>query len=242
MEFLFLISYLSLIPEIVLVVVETEIIGASTIAVIGGGKKGHFGNDFCLRAMSEGHKVYILSHRDYENNSPYHLHANFDTGEDIESQFNKLLESENQLDLFLYNTVSGRGPWDATDFQSTSKFFKDEDWLYNLRVNVIIPYNLSILALKKMVKGSKLIYMTTGRSYNMEDDNPPFIPSYYGGKAFQNHIMKAFSAYNDKGAIATSITGHFNYIDKEYYKKVFDRAYDHIMNINESHNGRIIAI
>lgn len=213
------------------------------ICVIGGGTKGRFGNDFCLRAKSEGHNVYILSHKNYGNNDPNHLDADFDTGSNVVSRFEELIKNIEHLDIFLYNTVSGKGPWDENDFKSTSKFFSEDDWLYNLRINTIIPYNLSICALKKMNADSKLIYMTTGRSFNMDDDNPPFIPSYYGTKAFANHIMKAFSAYNDKQAIATSITGNFTYHDDlERYSKTLQNAYNHIMNIDRTHNGKIISI
>jgi nucleoside-diphosphate-sugar epimerase len=48
------------------------------IVVIGGGKPGKFGNDFCNRARSEGHDVYVISHKDYGTNDPKHIVADFD--------------------------------------------------------------------------------------------------------------------------------------------------------------------
>lgn len=212
------------------------------ILVIGGGAKGRFGNDFVNRARDDGHRVLVVSHKDHGYDNEDHVVADFNSTEDVMQTVENLLSKIDKLDIFLYNTVAGAGPWIPEHFQSTSKFFPESDWLFNLRVNVIIPNNLSIIALKKMSKGSKLVFMTTGRSYYIEDTSDPHIPSYYGGKAFQNHIMIGFGMYNDKGAIASSITGHFDYPNPEVYRILFEKAYQHVMNLDESHNGKVIPI
>ncbi len=215
------------------------------IVIIGGGRPQHFGNDLALRAEQQGHDVRILSHKDYGVNNPKHLYADMDrSNQPAIDTFQRLTADLTHIDLFLYNTVSGAGPWNEQDFTTQSRRIPERDWLYNLRINVILPYELTLLALAKMNNQSKIVYMTTGRSYNMQDDNPPFIASYYGAKAWANHVMKSFAHYNDRGASAVSVTSHFDYSNPEAYKPVFDRAYDYIVNSQDHHksNGRVITI
>ena len=211
------------------------------ILVIGGGTKGRFGNRFVEHARSQGHRVLVVSHKDHGYDNTDHVVADFNSTDDVVNKVEFLLSKIDVLDIFLFNTVAGKGPWNEWDFKSDSTFFDESEWLWNLRLNVIIPNNLSIICLKKMIEGSKLIYMTTGRSYAMEVTHGPFIPSYYGAKAWLNHVMIAFAHYNDKKVISTGITGHIDYGDSVNYDRAFEKAYNHIMNINESHNGKIIS-
>ena len=216
------------------------------IVVIGGGRPQHFGNDLVLRARSEGHDVRVLSHKNYMTDHPHDQHADFDhSNEPVIEQFHTLTQDLTHIDLLLYNTVSGSGPWNPEDFTTTSRRFTEKEWLYNLRINVILPYELTVEALKKMNQASKIVYMTTGRSINPEDTSPPYIASYYGGKAWANHVMKSFSHYNDRGAACVSVTSHFDYMNPEAYKPVFDRAYDYIVNNNKNpklDTGRVVTI
>lgn len=212
------------------------------ILVMGGGTKNRFGNDFVNRARGEGHRVLVVSHKDHGHNHDDHIVANFFSAEDVVSKTESILNKIDKLDMFLFNTVAGKGPWDPDDFMSDSNFFNETDWLFNLRVNAIIPYNVSIICLKKMSEGAKLVYMTTGRSFNMDLTVGPFIPSYYGGKAFLNHIMVAFAHYNDKKVISTAISGHFGYNDPNQYKRTFEKTYLHIMNIDSTHNAKIVTV
>ena len=215
------------------------------IVIIGGGQPGHFGNDFALRADGQGHNVRILSHKDHGTDNPHHQSADFDRGNTaVIRQFHTLTGDLSSIDLFIFNTVSGSGPWNREDFTTKSKTFTEQEWMYNLRINVILPYELTIQALKLMHSKSKIVYMTTGRSINPEDSSPPYIASYYGAKAWANHVMKSFSAYNDRGATAISVTSHFDYANPRAYKLVFDRAYEFIIKgIDHTlHNGRVISI
>jgi short-subunit dehydrogenase len=215
------------------------------IVIIGGGTPNHWGNDLAIKAEEQGHDVRILSHKPYSLNNPKHLYADFDhSNEPVIKTFNQLTQDLTLIDLLLYNTVSGAGPWNPQDFTSQSRTFTEKEWLYNLRINVILPYELTVQALKKMNEASKIVYMTTGRSINPEDTSPPYIASYYGGKAWANHVMKSFSHYNDRSATALSVTSHFDYNNKEAYQQTFERAYDFVLRgiKHKEHNGRVITI
>jgi short-subunit dehydrogenase len=176
---------------------------------------------------------------------PHDQHANFDHSNDaVIEQFHTLTQDLTHIDLLLYNTVSGSGPWNPEDFTTQARKFKDQEWMYNLRINVTLPYELTVQALHKMNATSKIVYMTTGRSINPEDASPPYIASYYGGKAWANHVMKSFSYYNDRSATALSVTSHFDYNNKEAYQQTFERAYDFVIQgiDHKQHNGRVITI
>lgn len=215
------------------------------IVVIGGGTPGHFGSDFCARARSQGHNLAQLSHKNHNTGHPqdYYADCAHTTAMSLKA-LDRMTDCMGNIDLFLFNTVAGAGPWNPEDFTTKSRRFSEREWLFNLRVNVILPYDLTIRALAKMNSQSKIVYMTTGRSMNVNDDSPPFIASYYGAKAWANHVMKSFAVDNDRGATVLSLTTHFDYGNPEAYWPVFDRAYEFIMQgiDHELHNGQVISI
>ena len=213
------------------------------ICVIGAGVKGHFGNDFVNRARNDGHTVYTLSHKDYGDNEPNHAWNNFSNSDQIVKVYNELTKDINNIDIFLYNSVFNSWvPMIPAHFTETATKFNDSDFFNSILVNVIAPYKLSIASLKKMKEGSKIIFMTTGMSTGIDNLALPIRAGYAGSKSYQNFIMKGLAEHNNKGVIVSSIAPYFQYNEPENYKIAFDKAYNHIMTIDQTHNGKIIHI
>jgi NAD(P)-dependent dehydrogenase (short-subunit alcohol dehydrogenase family) len=210
------------------------------ICVIGPGTPGHFGNDFVKRAEADGHTVYTLSHKDHKDRQHNHKVFGFSNVDRLAVVYKELVKDVDNIDLLLYNSVYGRGGAMCPEmFMENTVPCPDSDFFDNLRVNVIAPYKLSIASLKKMKEGSKIVFMTTGMSTGIDNLVPPIMATYAGAKAYQNYIMKALAEHNDKGVIVSSIAPMFHYEDVEGYKIAFERAYNHLMNIDNSHNGKI---
>lgn len=212
------------------------------ICVIGAGVKGHFGNDFVNRAKSEGHTVYTLSHMDYKEDQSNHAWISFSNATLVSMAYTNLIKNIDNIDILLYNSVQGSGPANPRDFTESANKIDDNEFLNGIRVNVIIPYKLSIASLKKMKEGSKIVFMTTGMSKGIDNLALPIMAGYAGAKSYQNFIMKGLAEHNDKGVIVSSVAPFFPYWEPENYKIVFDNTFNHIMNIDKTHNGKIIDV
>ena len=216
------------------------------ICVIGGGEKGHFGNDFCVYARSQGHDVRILSHQDYHNSDPKHLFANFNDHVNLVCTFNKLVEDLEHIDIFLYNSTTvdtlGKGY-----YKSTSEInYAHAAHLKQLNVHVIVPHYLCVESLKKMDRTSKIIFMTSGMgNFDQYVRGAPEwtgIASYAGAKSFQNFLMASFATHNDKNAIVVSLSPHFDYYNSDNYTTNFNLCYKKIMNLTHNDNCKILTI
>jgi len=211
------------------------------IVVIGGGQPGKFGNDFCNRARSEGHDVYVISHKDYGTNDPKHIVADFDNVNDFLSKFKNLTNHLEKIDLLLYNSNAHSYPGRPDELQSTGNVSTDK-WEKALRFHVVIPHAIALESLKKMTKGSSIVFMTSGMSYDLSRKNWTANVGYAGFKGMQNHLMIGLANNNDKGAIVTCVSPHFPYDDAEKYSMVFNHTYDYITSLTEESNGKIRGI
>lgn len=211
------------------------------IVVIGGGKPGKFGNDFCNRARNEGHDVYVISHKDYGTNDPKHIVADFNDSVKFLDSFKKLTEQLDNIDILLYNSNAHSYPGRPDELQSTGSV-SDDKWVKALTFNVIIPHSISLEALKKMNKGSSIVFMTSGMSYDLSRKDWTANVGYAGFKGMQNHLMIGLAYHNDKGAIVTCISPHFPYDNAEKYSMVFGHAYNYITTLTEESNGKIRGI
>jgi NAD(P)-dependent dehydrogenase (short-subunit alcohol dehydrogenase family) len=209
------------------------------IVVIGGGQPGKFGNDFANQAKEEGHNVLILSHRDYGTNDPTHAWADFSERQSVVDQFRLLTADLDRIDIFLYNTAYASYPSDPSLFKSTANV-STVGWISNLYVNVLLPHVLSVEALKKMGRGSKLVFMTTRMALQFNRTEYTDMAGYAGTKATQTHLMLALAYHNDRGAIATSISPHFPYDNKEEYRKTFEKTYEYILTFDQNAIVKII--
>ena len=210
------------------------------IVVIGGGEPGKFGNDFCNRARSEGHRVFILSHKNYHNQDPLHHYADFTNPDVVVDAFNKLTKNIDQIDLFVFNTNGYGGPGFPSDFKSTASINIDS---YNTGIyyTVILPHLLTVEAFKKMSTGSRFAFLSTRMALEYKRTMYTEMAAYAGTKAYQIHLMIALSHHNDKGAIGTTVCPHFPYDEPDNYKKVFDMTYTYILNFEKNANVEFIA-
>jgi len=215
------------------------------ICVIGGGGvKGRFGRDFCDRARAEGHNVYVLSHKDYNLNDPRHLWADFNNHNDVVAKFAQLIESIDHIDIFIYNTTSDSGSFPHLDrhFQSTTNGDFAKGWHDTVDLHAVLPHMLCVAALNKMSATSKLVFMVTGLAMYFNRTEWTEHVGYASGKAAQIFLMLAFSTFNDRKAISTAISPHFDYTNPVNYEIVFNKAYDHILDMNQNQNGKIKSL
>jgi hypothetical protein len=211
------------------------------IVVIGGGKPGKFGNDFCNRARNEGHNVYVISHKDYGTNDPKHVVAPFNNVVDFLEAFKNLTKDLDTIDILLYNSNAHSYPGRPDELQSTGNV-SPEKWIQALTLNVIIPHAVSLEALKKMSKGSGIVFMTSGMSYDLKRKEWTANVGYAGLKGVQNHLMIGLANHNDKGAVVTCVSPHFPYDNAEKYSMVLNHTYNYITSLTEESNGKIRGI
>ena len=213
------------------------------ICVIGGGgPAGRFGRDFCDRARAEGHNVYVLSHQDYQQNDPKQTWADFNNIDNVVTKFTQLISAVDHIDIFIYNSkqsLKGSFPYAAQHFGSTTNVNYAKGWYNTVDIHAVIPHRLCVAALKKMSSSSKLVFMVSGLAMNFDRDHWTSSVGYAVGKAAQIFLMMAFSAHNDRGAISTAVSPHFEYSDPDYYKIIFNRVYKHILDMDQNQNGKI---
>jgi nucleoside-diphosphate-sugar epimerase len=210
------------------------------VVIIGGGEKGKFGNDLVNRLRNEGHDVYILSHKLNGTNDPKQMSVDFTKLELVLDTFEKLISHLDTIDLFLYNT-SGKSHLlnQERSFTSTAEFDLVA-WQNSLNIVATVPYNLIVKALSKMNENSKIFYMATGLATNFDRTEYTKFAGYAGGKALMIHIMLGFAHHNDKGAIASILSPHFDYDNKKHYDSVFESICKYITNITKEQNGKIV--
>ena len=210
------------------------------VVVVGGGEKGKFGNDLVNRLRNEGHDVYILSHKLNGTNDPKQVSVDFTKLALVLDTFEKLTSHLDTIDLFLYNT-SDKSHWlnQEESFTSTANFDMVA-WQNSLNTVSTVPYNLIVKALSKMNENSKIFYMATGLATAFDRTEYTKYAGYAGGKALMIHIMLGFAHHNDKGAIVSVLSPHFDYNNKEHYNGVFERICKYIANITKEQNGKIV--
>ena len=211
------------------------------IVVFGGGEPGKFGNDFCNLAREQGHNVFVLSHKDYATGDPQHGHTDVSERQYVVEDFNQLTQSIDHIDIFLYNGRMDSYPSYPDHFKSTARI-SSELWYRNLYSNVILPHVLSIEALKKMSKASKIVFLTTGLATDFERTTYTEMAGYAGIKATQVHLMISLAHHNDRGSLVYAISPHFPYEDRPSYDRVFRLVYNNILEFDSTQNGKIKTI
>jgi len=211
------------------------------IVVFGGGEPGKFGNDFCNLARSQGHNVFILSHRDYATGDPQHSYTDVSERQTVVNDFNRLTQSIDHIDIFVYNGRVDGYPSNPDNFKSTATI-SSFNWHANLYITVVLAHVLSVEALKKMSSGSKIVFLTTRMALEFERTEYTEFAGYAGLKAAQTHLMIALAHHNDRGAFVSSVSPHFQYDDRSKYEIVFKRVYDYILEFDQTQNGKIKVI
>jgi NAD(P)-dependent dehydrogenase (short-subunit alcohol dehydrogenase family) len=214
----------------------TEKNNLNAIVVGGGSKFGRYVVDN-LRAL--GYQVYILSHQDYGTKDPMHLSANFKNTNDVKSQFQKILEQIDTLDLFLYVSNFDFGPGRPEHFD-VSTLNVEKMWFDTIRVNVVLPHELSLLSLQKTHRDSKIVFMTSGLAYEFERDDYTEMAAYAGSKAALNHLMTGLSSYNKE--IICALSPHFPLDNEELKIKAYHNAFTRLVSLSRADKGKIIKL
>ena len=211
------------------------------VVVVGGGKKGKFGNDLVNRLRDEGHDVYVLSHKLNGTHDPKQVAVDFTNLELVLDTFEKLISHLDTIDLFLYNS-NDNSHWlnRKKSFTSNAPDFSMVDWQNSLNIVSTVPYNLIVKALSKMNENSKIFYMATGLATDFDRTEYTKYAGYAGGKALMIHIMLGFAHHNDKGAIVSVLCPHFDYNNRERYDSVFEGICRYIANVTKQQNGKIV--
>jgi hypothetical protein len=208
------------------------------IVVVGGGQPGKFGNDFVVKARRQGHRVLVLSHRNYGVSNPDSVVTSFIDIDKTVEDFQNLINRVETIDLLLYNSNNGGYPDAVENFHSSSSI-NERRYLQGFRVHVMIPHALSLSALTKMSKGSRIVFMTTDMIYSKERDNYLEMVGYAGGKSYQHHLMLGLAHNNDKDVVVSSISPHFDYNNRTQYDTVFGKAFDYLMDASTNVNAKV---
>jgi hypothetical protein len=93
-----------------------------------------------------------------------------------------------------------------------------------------------------MSAGSKIVFLTTRMALEFERIEYTEFAGYAGLKAAQTHLMIALAHHNDRGALVSSVSPHFQYDDRSKYEAVFRRVCDYILEFDQTQNGKIKVI
>jgi len=211
------------------------------IVVFGGGKPNKFGFNFCNKARDDGHSVYVISHKSYDNTDVNHAVADFLDPTNVVDTFNKLLENVNNIDILLYATNGHAYPDNESAYKSTTTV-DIQRWYRTMNLQTIIPHMICVNALKKMSTGSKFVFFTSHQGIYFSKKEWMNRLGYATGKAGQTHLMQALAYNNDKGAIATAILTHFPYEDPKRLTDTYEMIYNYIINFDSTENGSIKEI
>ena len=208
------------------------------IVIIGGGD--NFGKYAADRFRNEGHRVKILSHKNYGVIKD-HLWANFNDVKDVIKNFNDLIEDIDHIDLLLYSSNVDRGPAAKEEFTSNAPLMAIERaWLDTLYVNTVVPHIISVLSLKKMTENSKIVFMTSGISLDISRDYCLTSAGHPGTKAAQNHLMYVLSLNNDKNVLVYSVSPHFPMENKEELEKIRNKVFENLKTFDRTLNSKIV--
>jgi len=199
------------------------------IVVIGPGKDPErFGTHFVNHCESEGHHVTKFSYRLFR-----------ETPEKITERFAEEISELENIDILLYNCIGGFYPSQDSDFISGS-IVNFNSWKEGIMINAAMPHTFTSKSLYKMNENSAIVYMTSSASYLVNRENYLDLVGYFGTKGVMNQLMRAYSKYNNKNAIACCFAPHIPYENPESAKKVMDKITERILNLTKEDNGKIL--
>lgn len=210
------------------------------IVIIGGGN--NFGKEISKKFKYCGDNVYILSHINYYNSDERHTFADFSDIFDIKKKLTLLLKDVDHIDILLYASNFDYGPH-TNDYKKDAVIDRvQEYWQKTFNITVIVPHIISVTLMEKMSNSSKIVFMTSSMSLDMERTEYKSAASYAGCKAAQNHLMISLAALNDSNSIVYSIATHLPKDDIVAYNLIKDRIFEELITFNENNSGKIINI
>ena len=209
------------------------------IVILGGGTPGKFGNDFAVKARSEGHRVIIFSHKsNYTNDQDQHI-IDYDNTTQSQIIFSNVLENIDKVDILILNQNGSSYPY--VNRQHNFNQVDIEQYHHSLNVHVIMSHLLIAACHKKMDTGSKVTYMSTGLAFQFVRDTYHEHYGYGAYKSFMTHLMMGFANNRTKEITYTVFSPHFPYEDRERYNLVFDNCYKWIFDHSDNVNGCVIG-
>jgi len=199
------------------------------IVIIGpGNDPKRFGTYFVNKAEEQEHKVVKFSYR-----------LTAESPEEISDRFEKTIESLEQIDLLLYNSIGGFYPGDPSQYTSTHDV-KFTDWQTGILINAALPHMFSVKCLAKMNNRSAIVFLTSSASYLINRDNFLQMAGYFGTKGAMNQLMRALAEYNDKNAIVCTFAPHIPYDQPDMAEKIMDKLTKYILRIHKDDTGKIL--
>ena len=116
---------------------------SKNIVVVGGGAPGKFGNDFVIKAKSEGHNVIVISHRDYGYNDENFMWVNFEGLYYTEYKvvMDKILQKFDKIDILFFNQNGTFYPAHVADIFNPVRI---QTYLTGLNLHIVVPHKIII--------------------------------------------------------------------------------------------------
>lgn len=208
------------------------------IVVLGGGKPGKFGNDFVNKARQEGHRVIVLSHKDYAtgvNDDMIISYHNLDATKEVLA---KVAIEMPSIDIMLFNQNGGGYP------DSVEDLFSEPNTQYyanTLQAHVVMPHLLVACLYANLKEGSKVVFMSSTMAFEYQREHYLSGVGYPSGKSFATHLMSSMARSRTKPVTFSAICPFFIYNDRNLYTQAFENLYKHIFEHDDNSNGKIVA-
>lgn len=211
------------------------------IVVFGGGNVGKFGNDFCLRARSEGHNVIIFSHKSNGTNDKQQYVINYYDMEETEKIIKQVVDELDTIDLVLFNQTGSTYP-SGEAFQMAPDY---KEYQYTLNSHATIIHLFFFLCQNKLTDTCKVINMASNMMIELFEKMPYAPPVGYGaGKAWATHTIQAYATNRKNNITYFTISPSMNYDSEEgknRYPTWFNSLYELIFNSTDECNGKILT-
>lgn len=208
------------------------------ILVFGGGSPNKFGNMFVTEARKAGHTVINVSHKDYGTDHPddlvlYYRNNNI---KGLETISNKILEKfQTKIHLILFNQNPTAYPFTVGELRKLPSTRYYYDLIYG---HIMVPhYILSVLDCR-LDERSKVMFMASMMAWNYNADSAAV--GYPGIKSMLAHMMKKLSKSRIKKVTYSMVHPNLGYNEPNFYETTFQPLYDHILNHDDTYNGKII--
>jgi len=206
------------------------------IVITGGGSPGKFGNDFALKARSEGHRVTIFSHRDYNTNHPDDHVLDYFNYEKSKQTLQQVKENLGPIDVLYFNHNGGCFPYKDEELLSEPDIFR-----YNISLHsaVCIPHLMVVLFNDNLVDGARVVFTSSTIMYELHYPKGASGVGYAGQRAWATYLMRGFANTRTRNITYSGLSPYINYDDRQHYANTLIKTYDHVLNHDDSFNGCI---
>lgn len=208
------------------------------IVILGGGKPEKFGSHFVKKAREEGHRVINISHRDHGTGNVDDRSINYNNIESVKQTLQTIMVDMPNIDIVLFNQNGEGYPFSAEDLFAEPNV---DSYMRNIQSHVIVPH-LFITTLNMCLNaGSKVIFMSSTMAFEYDRNHFLAGVGYPASKSFATHLMSSLARVRTKPVTFSAICPFFLYHDSVSYSHTFEQYYKHILNHDDSFNGKIVA-